>query len=207
MELLEGDKMPLKFRCKVCNSDIIIRFLKIGEIAKCKFCDTNNMVPETANIITEDEACKLNESKKPLINPQDSAEVVSWNTRRTLIGILIIVLILFSYFIIIMLVFHVGIVEAISFLLILLFVSGIELLFQKLFPEKKDIPEQPTRETHGYSVEIWELNKNDILDALESKNVVEKAWALNELKKFSLQVIEAKESLEKWRCIYGNKSK
>jgi len=59
-------------------------------------------------------------------------------------------------------------------------------------------------ESHVYSVEIWELNKNDILDALNSRNFVERDWALNELKKFSLQVIKAKEILEKW--LYSNDS-
>jgi hypothetical protein len=93
--------------------------------------------------------------------------------------------------------------------LYLFFVLGLRKILPMLFPgaysdDIKKMLEQPTRETHGYSIEVWELNKNDILDALKSTSIVEKDWALNELKKFSLQVIEPKEILEKW--LYSNDS-
>ncbi len=40
--------MALKFKCKNCDVDIITKFLKVGEAAKCKSCGAENVVPETA---------------------------------------------------------------------------------------------------------------------------------------------------------------
>jgi membrane protease YdiL (CAAX protease family)/DNA-directed RNA polymerase subunit RPC12/RpoP len=40
--------MSLKFKCQNCGSDIIVRYLKVGETARCKACGTENVVPETA---------------------------------------------------------------------------------------------------------------------------------------------------------------
>ena len=49
--------MALKFQCKNCGEDIVVRFLKIGEAAKCKNCGASNSVPESAESIS-DEAAK-----------------------------------------------------------------------------------------------------------------------------------------------------
>lgn len=40
--------MALKFKCKKCGTEIIVKFLKVGEIAECRSCGTKNIVPETA---------------------------------------------------------------------------------------------------------------------------------------------------------------
>jgi hypothetical protein len=49
--------MALKFQCKSCGEDIAVRFLKVGEAAKCKSCKASNAVPESAEII-DDEVAK-----------------------------------------------------------------------------------------------------------------------------------------------------
>ena len=47
--------MALKFKCQNCDEDIIVKFLKVGETAKCKSCGSENVVPETV-VEVEDEA-------------------------------------------------------------------------------------------------------------------------------------------------------
>ena len=37
--------MALKFKCQNCGKDIVVRFLKVGEIAKCRSCGSANAVP------------------------------------------------------------------------------------------------------------------------------------------------------------------
>ena len=49
--------MALKFQCKNCRADIAVRFLTVGEAAKCKSCGASNSVPESAEEIS-DEAAK-----------------------------------------------------------------------------------------------------------------------------------------------------
>jgi DNA-directed RNA polymerase subunit RPC12/RpoP len=46
--------MPLKFKCAKCEKEIVVKFLKKGEIAKCRFCGAEVIVPEDA-IDTEEE--------------------------------------------------------------------------------------------------------------------------------------------------------
>ena len=46
--------MALKFKCKQCGEYIIARFLKIGEVAKCRNCGAETTVPEDA--VPTDEA-------------------------------------------------------------------------------------------------------------------------------------------------------
>ena len=46
--------MSLKFKCQNCGKEIIVKFLKVGEIAECKSCGSVNAVPETAVEIAED---------------------------------------------------------------------------------------------------------------------------------------------------------
>lgn len=38
--------MSVSFQCQNCRSEIIVSFLKPGEIAQCKHCGTENVVPE-----------------------------------------------------------------------------------------------------------------------------------------------------------------
>ncbi len=40
--------MALKFRCENCGKDVIVEFLKVGEIAECKHCFAELIVPEDA---------------------------------------------------------------------------------------------------------------------------------------------------------------
>ena len=46
--------MPLKFKCLDCGRDIVVKYLGVGESAQCKSCGSENVVPETADEITED---------------------------------------------------------------------------------------------------------------------------------------------------------
>ena len=48
--------MALKFRCENCGEDIAVRFLTVGEVAKCKSCGASNPVPESAEEISDEAA-------------------------------------------------------------------------------------------------------------------------------------------------------
>ena len=48
--------MALKFQCKSCGKDIAVKFLKIGEAAKCKNCGASNAVSESAEEISDEAA-------------------------------------------------------------------------------------------------------------------------------------------------------
>ncbi len=52
--------MALKYDCPRCGNLIIVKFLKVGEMASCKTCHAESMVPESA-INTEEET--------PLVSP------------------------------------------------------------------------------------------------------------------------------------------
>ena len=47
--------MALQFNCQHCNELIISKFLKVGEIAKCKKCGGKNTIPENAEGISDAE--------------------------------------------------------------------------------------------------------------------------------------------------------
>ena len=40
--------MALEFKCQNCGTDIIVKFVKVGETARCRSCGAENVVPETA---------------------------------------------------------------------------------------------------------------------------------------------------------------
>ena len=40
--------MASKFLCRSCGKEIVVKFLKPGEIAKCKNCGAENEIPESA---------------------------------------------------------------------------------------------------------------------------------------------------------------
>ena len=46
--------MALKFQCHTCRNYIIVKYLKVGEIAKCKACGAENIVPN--NALEQDES-------------------------------------------------------------------------------------------------------------------------------------------------------
>jgi hypothetical protein len=43
-----GAEMYLKFRCGKCDQEMVVQFLKPGEVAKCKACGADNVVPADA---------------------------------------------------------------------------------------------------------------------------------------------------------------
>lgn len=45
--------MALKFKCTGCGEDIIVRYLKVGEVARCRNCGAEMAVPPTAVATTE----------------------------------------------------------------------------------------------------------------------------------------------------------
>jgi hypothetical protein len=46
--------MALKFKCPKCDAYIITKFLKVGEVSKCRSCGTGAVVPENASEIDEE---------------------------------------------------------------------------------------------------------------------------------------------------------
>ena len=47
--------MALKFKCNHCDTEIISKFLKVGEEAKCKFCGTSTLIPDNAEEVDDNE--------------------------------------------------------------------------------------------------------------------------------------------------------
>lgn len=56
--------MPLKFRCSSCGKEIVIRFLKVGEIAECNACGVGNPVPQSAESIDDETATQ--QTRRPV---------------------------------------------------------------------------------------------------------------------------------------------
>ena len=48
--------MALKFKCPSCNENIGIRYLSVGEVAECKKCRSQVVIPQDAVTISDDEA-------------------------------------------------------------------------------------------------------------------------------------------------------
>jgi hypothetical protein len=71
---------------------------------------------------------------------------------------------------------------------------AIERELQKELEEREQVIQVKEAE---YTLKEWASRKNNIMEALNSNDLVEKEWALNELKNFSNEVKEAKEILEK----------
>ncbi|MBI1925718.1 RDD family protein [Candidatus Poribacteria bacterium] len=63
--------MALKFRCKNCGEDVVVRFLKAGEAAECKNCGVSNSVPESAESV-DDAAAVLYQSRGRHSTTEDS---------------------------------------------------------------------------------------------------------------------------------------
>ena len=59
------ETMGLKFLCKTCGEDIVVRFLKVGEAAKCKNCGASNPVPASAESIDDKTATAYQSQKMP----------------------------------------------------------------------------------------------------------------------------------------------
>ena len=47
--------MALKLKCNHCDTEIISKFLKVGEEAKCKFCGTSTLIPDNAEEVDDNE--------------------------------------------------------------------------------------------------------------------------------------------------------
>ena len=46
--------MAIKFQCGNCGKDIAVRFLKVGEAAECRNCGASNVVPDSAEEISDE---------------------------------------------------------------------------------------------------------------------------------------------------------
>ena len=68
--------MALKFRCENCGEDIAVRFLTVGEVAKCRSCGASNSVPDSAEEISDQAAEHM--IKAPVSQPVEdiSAEAI-----------------------------------------------------------------------------------------------------------------------------------
>ena len=45
--------MALKFRCRHCGEDVIVKYLKVGELAQCHHCGNGTEVPSDAGYIDD----------------------------------------------------------------------------------------------------------------------------------------------------------
>ena len=81
--------MALKFKCPDCGEYIITKFLKVGEVAKCRNCGAENVVPENA-LETNEEP----KHEKPTGTEPETAAKVQGKVRsaESVIGLSIITL-------------------------------------------------------------------------------------------------------------------
>ena len=73
------ETMGLKFLCKTCGEDIVVRFLKVGEAAKCKNCGASNPVPASAESIDDETATAYQSQKRP---PAEGTHGPHWRLTR-----------------------------------------------------------------------------------------------------------------------------
>ncbi len=68
--------MALCYKCPHCQSEIMLRYVEIGETANCSSCGNKSIVPQDASTINEDEAGKrfTDESKTRKINKNSKIE-------------------------------------------------------------------------------------------------------------------------------------
>jgi hypothetical protein len=78
--------MALKFACHNCGNDIIVQYLKAGEIAKCPQCNTHNVVPNAAEFTDENPNLSLPAGLRPEtaadIAPDDFEKINPAGTMR-----------------------------------------------------------------------------------------------------------------------------
>ncbi|MEO0288536.1 MAG: hypothetical protein ABIN00_02760 [candidate division WOR-3 bacterium] len=111
--------MALKFKCSKCENEIIVKFLKIGEIAKCPYCGKENVVPDDA-IETFEE--------KPQIHRSDENLNIDFSKNSDELGLKNV---LSNYKYLIILLF---------FLILIIFINllGIKMMFPGIVEEIKD---------------------------------------------------------------------
>ena len=63
--------MPLKFKCNHCDAEIISKFLKVGEDAKCKSCGKVSTIPEDSEGVSESQL-KEDHTISDVFNGNDS---------------------------------------------------------------------------------------------------------------------------------------
>ena len=90
--------MSLKYKCENCGKEIITKFLKVGETAKCRFCGAETVVPESGTE-TAAESTLVKEAKsrtKYQISSQEKGvalpiqkDIVMAPKVRTVIGVLL----------------------------------------------------------------------------------------------------------------------
>jgi transcription elongation factor Elf1 len=74
--------MALKFNCSGCGQEIIVKHLKVGEVAKCRNCGAETKVPETA-IETDEQSsivtAKESAPKQAKMRGEDILEILDDN--------------------------------------------------------------------------------------------------------------------------------
>ena len=91
--------MALKFNCSKCGEEIVVRFLKPGETAKCRKCGASVTVPESASELAAGEAeaylnALLSSADRVVVGPDGAAAEetvppqVKWLRRASLFALL-----------------------------------------------------------------------------------------------------------------------
>lgn len=81
--------MNLKFRCSNCSEDIIVKFLKAGEIAKCRNCGAETVVSATASETDEEPNYSSQQSENQLRSEEETIQRPRINKGIILILILV----------------------------------------------------------------------------------------------------------------------
>mgnify|MGYP001571684531 CR=1 FL=1 len=83
--------MGLKFRCKACGEDVVVRFLKVGEAAECKTCGASNPVPESAESADDETAAPYQSRARGavILSPAPTENI---QLKKKLLGISLMVL-------------------------------------------------------------------------------------------------------------------
>ena len=90
--------MALKFDCAGCGGEIVVRFLKPGEIAKCRKCGTSAAVPENSSELSPGETeaylnALLSSADRVVVGTdgtaaEETAPQVKWLRRASLFSLL-----------------------------------------------------------------------------------------------------------------------
>jgi len=73
--------VSLKFTCPTCGIELVIQFLKPGEIARCRNCGADVVVPYDAEQVAWDSSIVIDRRKKEL--PEDIKAAIALTTEKT----------------------------------------------------------------------------------------------------------------------------
>jgi len=101
--------MPLKFNCTRCEKELVVKYLKTGEEAKCHHCGADVYVPENAisiNELTTSEKSSdlyigqtITENKPlPPLTPEESERVLREFSKIRYRGIITLIILLVPFF-------------------------------------------------------------------------------------------------------------